>query len=667
MKMTMTNESETAMEDISEAATGEYPIIKQAEQPPSEQLKARDHSVADGDKAAFWLTHLETEVRRLHEKWHSIDAEFRVREVRIAELRDEVKDRDVTIANLTADLRSSAETLKAAEERIAGKDGDIAKLFADAKTRDGRVDELAAALGGADERHRALQKTLESTQADVARLNASVRREQETAAAIAKLNEDLLADQRRLQGKIQDLEIYVNGRHQSWSDLNAQLAGYKDALAGMERTVKTRDASVARVDEEKRQLAARINELERQCAELVGRRKEREAAYDELQKNLAEHFETTEQLKADNAAKTKEAEQALAKAASSQKSIESLERSIAGRDESLATLSADLEQQRVAVSDFSAAKERLAKIVADLEKTVEERAQLERGLREELRTSQDEAHTLRDQLAEQNERLAASTAAAEEKGILAEKLAGQLRSLEQQAAGLRDDLGRIEEHSAELGALRSDAVAECGRLKTELVAQQDLVAKLEAQLRAKQATADLLERNVGRITDLGASLAALDRQMVEDQGRRPDSHLPDFVETVASGAKSAPNAWKNVRSLEELIGDAEEIVDVGEPLGKVTPRKLVVMVGGRGVDYPLLKKEMTIGRGHGSDIRIASHFISRVHAKVSTNGIATIIEDAGSKNGILVNSERVQRRVLHDGDIVSLGGELNLRFVDAVP
>ena len=91
------------------------------------------------------------------------------------------------------------------------------------------------------------------------------------------------------------------------------------------------------------------------------------------------------------------------------------------------------------------------------------------------------------------------------------------------------------------------------------------------------------------------------------------------------------------------------------------------MVGGRDVDYPLLKREMTIGRGHGSDIRIASHFISRVHAKVSTNGIATVIEDAGSKNGVLVNSERVLRRVLRDGDIVSLGGELNLRFVDTAP
>jgi pSer/pThr/pTyr-binding forkhead associated (FHA) protein len=44
-----------------------------------------------------------------------------------------------------------------------------------------------------------------------------------------------------------------------------------------------------------------------------------------------------------------------------------------------------------------------------------------------------------------------------------------------------------------------------------------------------------------------------------------------------------------------------------------------------------------------------------------------VIEDAGSKNGILVNSERVKRCILRDGDIVSLGGELDLRFVDAGP
>ena len=171
------NESESAIEDIAEAPTGEYPVLKQGG-PPPDHLNGKEHFVIDSEKAAFWLTHLESEVNRLHEKWHSIDAEFKTREAHIAELRDEVKDRDADIAKLTADLSSGAEALKAAEEKIASGEADIARLIAEAKVRDGKVDELAAALGGAADRHGALQKTLDSTLVEVARLNASVREEQ---------------------------------------------------------------------------------------------------------------------------------------------------------------------------------------------------------------------------------------------------------------------------------------------------------------------------------------------------------------------------------------------------------------------------------------------------------------------------------------------------------
>ena len=114
---------------------------------------------------------------------------------------------------------------------------------------------------------------------------------------------------------------------------------------------------------------------------------------------------------------------------------------------------------------------------------------------------------------------------------------------------------------------------------------------------------------------------------------------------------------------DDLDGD---VIDVGQRTSIEAPRKLVITIGGEEFDYPILSEVMTIGRGHGSDIRIASHYVSRVHAKIRTSGISTIIEDAGRKNGILVNAERVERRVLHHGDVVDLGGDLNLRFVDAM-
>ena len=74
---------------------------------------------------------------------------------------------------------------------------------------------------------------------------------------------------------------------------------------------------------------------------------------------------------------------------------------------------------------------------------------------------------------------------------------------------------------------------------------------------------------------------------------------------------------------------------------------------------------MTIGRGKGNDIRLRHHFISRNHAQILTDADGSIIEDLGSKNGILVNAEPVNRRRLRDGDLVDIG-EIQFKFIDPV-
>jgi predicted component of type VI protein secretion system len=183
----------------------------------------------------------------------------------------------------------------------------------------------------------------------------------------------------------------------------------------------------------------------------------------------------------------------------------------------------------------------------------------------------------------------------------------------------------------ELENRRNEAAVEAEQLRLQIAAREKRIATLETELRVKQATEDLLERSVERITGIGASLAALDQQMT-DQG-------------TATTAR-------------------DEIVDISRPAETESARKLIVTINGEDFDYPIVNDVMTIGRGRANDIRIASHFVSRVHAKIRTNEGATIIEDAGSKNGVLVNQTRVNRRVLHDGDVVSIGGDFFLRFVD---
>ena len=432
-----------------------------------------------------------------------------------------------------------------------------------------------------------------------------------------------------------------------------------------------------------RKLAARIHELERECAELRNRRKESEEAYDELQKILAANLEQSEQLKAEHATRTKESEQAAQQALDNQLRVDLLERDIERRDESMAALNAEIEQSKLSVGELAAAKDALVKRVDELAQGLAAGSQEMQGLRDDLRMSHDQLRVAQEQSSDRSSQLASSQQALDQKSRHVEQLTDQLRALEKESARLRGELDTLAEHTVELGRLRGEAVAESERLKLALTAQENLRAKLEAELRAKQATADFLERSVDRITDLGASLAALDEQMNGSAGGHNKRaaepavlHLSDFVATIAdddevAAAAPRPPAAGEVEfealPMHPLLGDEpdRDLVDIGEPTDGETNRKLIITIGGEAFHYPLVKEHMTIGRGRGSDIRIASHFVSRVHAKINTEGVTTIIEDAGSKNGITVNSERVLRRVLRDGDVINLGYDLDLRFVDA--
>jgi diguanylate cyclase (GGDEF)-like protein len=72
-----------------------------------------------------------------------------------------------------------------------------------------------------------------------------------------------------------------------------------------------------------------------------------------------------------------------------------------------------------------------------------------------------------------------------------------------------------------------------------------------------------------------------------------------------------------------------------------------------------------IGRAPGSDVRLPESTVSRRHAEFQWTGAGYAIRDLGSRNGVFVNSQRVDERVLYDEDRISVG-RLNLvyRVVD---
>ncbi|PYT00070.1 MAG: hypothetical protein DMF63_08870 [Acidobacteria bacterium] len=85
------------------------------------------------------------------------------------------------------------------------------------------------------------------------------------------------------------------------------------------------------------------------------------------------------------------------------------------------------------------------------------------------------------------------------------------------------------------------------------------------------------------------------------------------------------------------------------------------------VPIPLEREEVILGRALGADVRINDIQVSRRHAKINkvpnaeTGEIDFILTDFGSRNGTLVNGQKITEEVLQNGDKITLGEHI-LRF-----
>lgn len=82
-------------------------------------------------------------------------------------------------------------------------------------------------------------------------------------------------------------------------------------------------------------------------------------------------------------------------------------------------------------------------------------------------------------------------------------------------------------------------------------------------------------------------------------------------------------------------------------LGRLIPR-------GGGDVIPLLHPKLTIGRRDSCDICLRFPNVSSFHCDLTYKNGCWIIEDNGSKNGVKINGDRITKKVLHPGDLVSI-------------
>jgi two-component system, cell cycle response regulator len=119
----------------------------------------------------------------------------------------------------------------------------------------------------------------------------------------------------------------------------------------------------------------------------------------------------------------------------------------------------------------------------------------------------------------------------------------------------------------------------------------------------------------------------------------------------------------------------EEVTSVSAPptlSGRSLPKTLPVrdracltLVSGpnAGAIHSLLVDVNVIGRGKECSIRVDDPGISRTHARVVRHASGSyMIEDLDSRNGTLINGQRIARQSLSDGDRVGVGPTTEFRF-----
>jgi general secretion pathway protein A len=119
---------------------------------------------------------------------------------------------------------------------------------------------------------------------------------------------------------------------------------------------------------------------------------------------------------------------------------------------------------------------------------------------------------------------------------------------------------------------------------------------------------------------------------------------------------SSTNRMKIIRTMEHPAPPSSESTAV---VGRI----LLASEGKTLVERELKPGRLVIGRTPDNDLQIDSKFISRHHCQVVTQPDSCLIEDLNSTNGIFVQSKRVRRHNLNDGDVVQVG-QHEIMYID---
>jgi hypothetical protein len=217
---------------------------------------------------------------------------------------------------------------------------------------------------------------------------------------------------------------------------------------------------------------------------------------------------------------------------------------------------------------------------------------------------------------------------------------------------------------------------------------EDELRRVNQELRLVARERDALLGELNRIDGMQSDTIAFDEpgEQIERQADtmtgRNDNVLPSIDELIALNAGDGP--WERAAAASEPepgegaggtgwheLLPADMIVAQTPSGSESVRRKFAEQSRWRLVrtdvepqeEFALDEPLVTVGRSPSADIQIDTGYISRIHARLLRIDTTILLEDAGSKNGVKINGERVERWPLKHGDMLQIGA-VPFRFVD---
>ena len=188
------------------------------------------------------------------------------------------------------------------------------------------------------------------------------------------------------------------------------------------------------------------------------------------------------------------------------------------------------------------------------------------------------------------------------------------------------------------------------REQREYIDHRLTIAGHEGDALFDEATMDIIHRYTGGVPRLINTLCdtALLCAFAEDRDHIAMSDIESAVEEL--DWREHESTTGRFRQLTRMAA-SQHVDDDKDYVTRIEVRHQGEVIG----EFQFENGRVIVGRASDNEIFIKSKFVSRHHAQLISSDTGCIVEDLNSTNGIFIDDERIKRRKLNDGDVVSLG------------